>query len=72
MITANPVVVRSEAWALSAITLDRGFEIRLGRGYLSLVFLCCVVLCMYRPCEELITRPGSPTVWSKKLITKSN
>jgi hypothetical protein len=53
------------AWALSARTLDRGFESRLRHGCLSLVFLCCVVLCRYRPCDVLITRPGSPTVCRK-------
>jgi hypothetical protein len=41
---------------------DRGFESRSRHGCLSLVFLCCVFLCRYRPCDELITRPRSPTV----------
>jgi hypothetical protein len=41
---AGPMAARSEAWVLSARTLDRGFESRLGRGCLSLVFVCCVVL----------------------------
>jgi hypothetical protein len=26
------------------------------------VFLCCVVLCRYRPCDGLITRPRSPAI----------
>jgi hypothetical protein len=26
------------------------------------VFLCCVVLCRWRPCDGLITRPRSPTI----------
>jgi hypothetical protein len=29
--------------------LGRGFESRWGHGCLSVVFLCCVVLCRYRP-----------------------
>jgi hypothetical protein len=41
---------------------DRGFESRSRHGCLSLVFLCCVVLCRSRPCDGLITRPRSPTI----------
>jgi hypothetical protein len=32
---------------------------------LSLVFLRCLILCRYKPCDGLITRPGSPTVCRK-------
>jgi hypothetical protein len=35
---ANPVAARSEAWVLSARTLERVFESRLGHGYLFLSF----------------------------------
>jgi hypothetical protein len=40
----------------------------LGHGCLSLVSLCCAVLCRYRPCDGLITRPGSPTVRRKNWL----
>lgn len=46
-------------------TLDRRFEFRTGHGSTFLVLLCCVVLCKSRPCDELITRQMSPTVWRK-------
>lgn len=29
------------------------------------LFLCCVVLCRYSPCEKQITRPGIPAVCRK-------
>jgi hypothetical protein len=38
-IYADPVAARSEARTSSARTLDRGFEFRLGRGCLSLVYV---------------------------------
>jgi hypothetical protein len=41
---ADPVA-RSKSRVLSAGTLDRRFESRLGNRYLTLVFLCCAVLC---------------------------
>jgi hypothetical protein len=31
------------------------------------VSLCCVVLCRYRPCDGLITRPRSPTICRNRL-----
>jgi hypothetical protein len=31
------------------------------------VLLRCVVLCRYRPCDGVITRPRSPTVCRNKL-----
>jgi hypothetical protein len=34
------MTARTEAWALSARVLDRGFESRLRRDSLSFVFLC--------------------------------
>jgi hypothetical protein len=42
---ADPVAARSQVWALSARTLDRGFESRLRHGWLSSSFyvvLSCV------------------------------
>jgi hypothetical protein len=62
---ADPVAARSEALAWSARTLDRGIKPRLGHGSLSFVSLRCVVLCRQRPCEELISRPSSATVYRK-------
>jgi hypothetical protein len=44
-VIADSVALLFEAWTLSARTLDRGFESRSGHVCLSLVFLCCVVLC---------------------------
>jgi hypothetical protein len=52
----DPVASWSVTWTLSTRILKRGFESRLGHGCLFLVSLCCVVLCRYRHCEELITR----------------
>jgi hypothetical protein len=34
---------------------------------LSLVSLCCVALCKYRPCDGLIAHPGSPNVRRNRL-----
>jgi hypothetical protein len=65
LIEADPMATRSDTWDLSACKLDRGFESLLGHGCLSLVFLRCVVLCRFRPCDGLIPRPGSPTVCRK-------
>jgi hypothetical protein len=61
----DPVAARFEARALTARALDRGLESRLGHVCLSFGSLCLVVLCTYRPCDELITGPRSPTVWLK-------
>jgi hypothetical protein len=58
----DPVVSRSEARVLTALTLDSSFASHLRHRCLSLVFLCCIIVCRYRPCEELITHPGRPTV----------
>jgi hypothetical protein len=52
----------SEVQDLSSHTLDHRFKSCLVHGCSSLVILCCVVLCMYRPCDKLITCPSSPTV----------
>jgi hypothetical protein len=62
---ACSVAAVSERWAMSARALNRGFETCLGYGSLSLVFLCCVVLCRQRPCDELITGPRIPNVCRK-------
>jgi hypothetical protein len=50
---------------------DHGFESHSRHGCLMCVcvFLClCCTVFRYRPCDELITRPRSPTVceWSRK------
>jgi hypothetical protein len=58
---ADPVVGRPQARAFSARTLDRRFEPRLRHGCLSLVSLCCVVLCREEPCDGTIACPNSPT-----------
>jgi hypothetical protein len=47
------------ARALIARTLDRGFESRSRHGCLS-SFFCVVLSCV--SCDELITRPRSPTI----------
>jgi hypothetical protein len=60
--SADPVAIRSKAWLVNARKMYRGFLSRFRHGRLFLVYLCCVVVCVYRPCEGLITRPGSPTV----------
>jgi hypothetical protein len=68
MVSVGPAAARSEAWALDACALDRGFEFRSGHGgYSPLVSLRCAVLCRYRPVDGLIPRPGGPTV-CRKLI----
>jgi hypothetical protein len=53
--TPIPVAVQSKAYVCGR--LDAGFESRSGHGYLSLVFICCVVLCSRGLCDGLITRP---------------
>jgi hypothetical protein len=62
------VVARSDERALSARALDRGFDSRLWHDFLLWSFLCCVVLYRYRPSEELICRPRSPTVCRKNCL----
>jgi hypothetical protein len=62
---ADPVAAWSEVRNSSARTQDRGFESGSGHGCLSLVSLCCVVLCRQRTCEELITCPRGPNVCHK-------
>jgi hypothetical protein len=46
MLIADLVAMQSKVWVLSTCTVKYGFESRLGHEYLSLVSLCCVVLCM--------------------------
>jgi hypothetical protein len=58
--TADPVAARCEVQALSARTLDRGFESPLRAR--TCPWSLRVVLCRYRPCDGLIAHPGSPTV----------
>jgi hypothetical protein len=36
---------------------------------MSAFFLCCVVLCRYRPCVRLIPRPRSPTKCPNRFIS---
>jgi hypothetical protein len=56
------VAVRSEAWFLAGWLLGSWVRIPLKAWMFFRVFLCCVVLCRYRPCDGLITRPSSPTI----------
>jgi hypothetical protein len=60
-----PVVARSQSLALSAPAPDCGFESCLEHGCMSLVSVCCVVLCKEVFCDVLITHPGRPTVCRK-------
>jgi hypothetical protein len=52
---ADPVVTGSEARALIALTLDRGFESHLGHGCLSSSWYV-------GPCDELIVKGVLPYV----------
>jgi hypothetical protein len=65
LINVHAQIARSETWALSSLTAYRGFVSRLSHAHLSLFSLYVIVLCRYRPCDELITRPGVPTVCGK-------
>jgi hypothetical protein len=56
------VAVWSEAWVLAGWLLGSGVRIPLKAWMFVRIFLCCVVLCTYRPCDGLITRPGNPTI----------
>jgi hypothetical protein len=56
------VAVRSEAWVLAGWLLGSWVRIPLKAWMFVRVFLCCVVLCRWRPCDGLITRPRSPTI----------
>jgi hypothetical protein len=61
------MAARSEARALIARTLDHGFEFRLKYGCLSSSFYA-VLSCAGRGlCDELITRPRSPTICRNRL-----
>jgi hypothetical protein len=56
------VAARSEVWnsLLPFVHCDRGFEYHSRHGCLR-IFCVCVVLCRYRPCVRLISRPRSST-----------
>jgi hypothetical protein len=56
------VAVRSEAWVLGGWLLGSWVRILLKAWMFVRVFLCCVVLCRYRPCDGLFTHPRSPTI----------
>jgi hypothetical protein len=56
------VAVRSEAWVLAGWLLWSWVRIPLKAWMFVRVFLCFVVLCRYRHCDGLITRPRSPTI----------
>jgi hypothetical protein len=55
-------IVQFQIFSLTLLSADRVFESRLEHGCLFLVSQCCVVLCTWRPCDELITRQRSHTV----------
>jgi hypothetical protein len=64
------VFTRALRWSLSKARsiqvsiwrCGRGFASRLGHGCLYVFFCVCAVLCLGKsPCDELITRPRSPT-----------
>jgi hypothetical protein len=56
------VAVRSEAWVLAGWLVGSWVRSPLKARMFVRVFLCCVVLCRYRPCDWLITRPRSSTI----------
>jgi hypothetical protein len=56
------VAVRSETWILAGWLLGSWVRIPIKAWMFVRVFLCCVVLCRYRPCDGLITRPRSPAI----------
>jgi hypothetical protein len=56
------VAVRFEAWVLAGWLLGSWVRIPLKAWMFVGIFLCYVVLCRWRPCEGLITRPRSPTI----------
>jgi hypothetical protein len=74
----HPVVLslcQSSGRAVWCAGLDRsytGYRVRipLEAWMFVLDFLCCVVLCRWRPCDELITRPRSPTICRNRLGNK--
>jgi hypothetical protein len=51
-------------WGAGLERLYNGSRVRitLKAWMFVLVSLCCFFLCRYMPCDELITRPSSPTV----------
>jgi hypothetical protein len=56
------MAVRSEESVLAGWLLGSWVRIPLKAWMFVRVFLCCVVLCKYRPCDGLITHPRSPTI----------
>jgi hypothetical protein len=56
------VAVRSEAWVSAGWLLGSWVRIPLKAWMYVRGFLCCIVLCRWRPCDGLITHPRSPTV----------
>jgi hypothetical protein len=70
--TLQPVAVARAVWGVNSLLSLGGrdcvFESRLGHGCLMCVrvFLClCCPVFRKRPCDELITRPRSPTACEK-------
>jgi hypothetical protein len=61
------LAARSAARAFDSSYTGSRVRIPLKAWMFVLVFLYCIVLCRYRPCDELITRPRSPTVCRNRL-----
>jgi hypothetical protein len=60
----RPRALSHESWPLEY--WYRGFETNSRHGRVC-VFLCCAVLCGYRPCDVPISRPGGPTKCLKNI-----
>jgi hypothetical protein len=58
---------RPGGWALTSQTVGSWVWIPPKIWMFVRVFLCCVFLCRYRPCDGLITRPRSPTIFLNSL-----
>jgi hypothetical protein len=65
-------ISRSNGCAVWGAGLDRSYtgarvRIPLKAWMFVRVFLCCVVLCRWKPCDELISRPRSLTICRNRL-----